>query len=107
MHKTAYPILLLTTLFWGGNAVAGKLAVGHVSPMFLTTARWGFALVILSMIGWPKLIADWPAVRRNAPYLMALGGVGFSIFNIALYTAVIYTTAINVSIEQAGMPMLI
>ena len=107
MHKTAYTLLLLTTLFWGGNAVAGKLAVGHVSPMFLTTARWGFALVILSMIGWPKLIADWPAVRRNAAYLMALGGVGFSIFNIALYTAVIYTTAINVSIEQAGMPMLI
>ncbi len=75
--------------------------------MLLTTARWGFALVILCMIGWPKLVADWPAVRRNAAYLMALGGVGFTIFNIALYSAVIYTTAINVSIEQAGIPMLI
>lgn len=107
MHKTAYPILLLTTLFWGGNAVAGKLAVGHVSPMLLTTARWGFALVILCMIGWPRLKADWPMVRRNALYLMALGGVGFAIFNIALYSAVVYTSAINVSIEQAGIPMLI
>jgi drug/metabolite transporter (DMT)-like permease len=107
MHKTAYPLLLLTTLFWGGNAVAGKLAVGHVSPMFLTTARWGFALVILCMIGWPRLMADWPKVRRNAVYLMALGAVGFSIFNIALYSAVVYTSAINVSIEQAGIPVLI
>jgi drug/metabolite transporter (DMT)-like permease len=107
MHKTAYPILLLTTLFWGGNAVAGKLAVGHVSPMLLTTARWGLALVILLIIGLPRLRADWPKVQRNALYLAALGGVGFSIFNIALYSAVAYTSAINVSIEQAGIPMLI
>jgi drug/metabolite transporter (DMT)-like permease len=107
MHKTAYPLLLLTTLFWGGNAVAGKLAVGHISPMLLTTARWGFALVVLCIIGWPRLKADWPTVRRNALYLLALGGAGFSIFNIALYSAVAYTSAINVSIEQAGIPMLI
>ena len=107
MHKTAYALLLLTALFWGGNAVAGKLAVGHVSPMLLTTARWGFAFLALSVIGWPRLMADWPKVRRNALYLMALGAVGFSIFNIALYSAVVYTSAINVSIEQAGIPMLI
>ena len=107
MHKTAYALLLLTALFWGGNAVAGKLAVGHVSPMLLTTARWGFAFLALCVIGWPRLMADWPKVRRNAVYLMALGAVGFSIFNIALYSAVVYTSAINVSIEQAGIPMLI
>ena len=107
MHKTAYVLLLLTTLFWGGNAVAGKLAVGHVSPMLLTTGRWGFAFLVLCIIGWPRLMTDWPKVRRNWLYLMALGAVGFSIFNIALYSAVVYTSAINVSIEQAGIPMLI
>ena len=107
MHKNAYLLLFLTTLFWGGNAIAGKLAVGHVSPMLLTTARWGFALTILCAIGWPRFMADWPKVRQNAFYLTALGAVGFSIFNIALYSAVIYTTAINVSIEQAAIPMLI
>ncbi len=107
MHKTAYVLLLLTTLFWGGNAVAGKLAVGHVSPMLLTTGRWGFAFLVLCIIGWPRLMTDWPTVRRNWLYLMALGAVGFAIFNIALYSAVVYTSAINVSIEQAGIPMLI
>ena len=45
MHRQAYAPAPLTTLFWGGNAVAGKLAVGHVSPMLLTAARWGIALV--------------------------------------------------------------
>ena len=41
-HRNAYVLLLLTTLFWGGNAVAGKLAVGHVSPMLLTGRAVGF-----------------------------------------------------------------
>ncbi len=107
MHKTAYALLLLTTFFWGGNAVAGKLAIGHVSPMLLTAGRWGLAFLVLCIIGWPRLMVDWPKVRQNAIYLMTLGAVGFSIFNIALYSAVIYTSAINVSIEQAGIPMLI
>ena len=107
MHRTAYLLLLSTTLFWGGNAVAGKLAVGHVSPMMLTALRWGGALVILAALGWPRLKADWPRVRRNLPLLTALGALGFTGFNIALYTALVHTTAINASIEQAGMPMLI
>lgn len=105
--RTAYILLLLTTLFWGGNAVAGKLAIGHVSPMLLTTARWLLAFVILAAIGWPRLMADWPVVRKRLLFLTVLSGAGFTIFNLALYSALLYTSAINVSIEQAGMPMLI
>lgn len=107
MNKTAYTLLLLTTIFWGGNAVAGKLAVGHVSPMLLTAARWGLAAAFLFAIGWRNFVADWPTIKRNAFYLAGLGFFGFTVFNIALYSAVLYTSAINVSIEQAGIPMLI
>ncbi|SFT43239.1 DMT family transporter [Mesorhizobium sp. YR577] len=107
MHRNAYLLLILTTLFWGGNAVAGKLAVGHISPMLLTTIRWGLAMTVLLFIGRARLKHDWPVVRRHLWLLTALGGLGFTVFNMALYTALIYTTAINASIEQAGMPMLI
>ncbi len=107
MNRQAYVFLLLTTLFWGGNAVAGKLAVGHVSPMLLTSARWGIAALGLALIGWRQLARDWSVVRHHLPALVGLGFVGFSAFNIALYSAVQYTTAVNVSIEQAGIPMLI
>lgn len=107
MHRTAYVILILTSLFWGGNAIAGKLAIGHVSPMLLTTLRWGVALLVLLAIGWRQLALDWPELRRKLLLLMLLGALGFSIFNVALYSALLYTTAINVSIEQAGMPMII
>jgi drug/metabolite transporter (DMT)-like permease len=106
-NRTAYILLLLTTLFWGGNAVAGKLAVGHVSPMLLNTARWGLALVILCIIGWPRLVADWPTVRQRATYLLVLGAIGFTGYNAALYSALPHTSAVNASIENAGIPMAI
>ena len=107
MLRNAYVLLLLTTLFWGGNAVAGKLAVDHLSPMLLTTIRWGMAAIIMAMIGMPQLVRDWEVVKKNLLLLFALGAVGFTLFNAIFYTAVHFTSAINVSIEQAGMPMLI
>lgn len=105
--RTAYLLLLLTALFWGGNAIAGKLAIGHVSPMVLAAGRWWLAFAILLAIGWPRLAADWPRLRKRWLLLVALGFLGFTVFNVALYTALLFTTAINTSIEQAGMPMLI
>jgi len=107
MHQRAYIYLLLTTLFWGGNAIAGKLAIGHISPMLLTAGRWGLAFVILLIIGWQNVKADLPVIRKHWLLLTLLGTFGFTIFNVALYTALTLTTAINVSIEQAGIPMLI
>ncbi len=106
-HRSAYVLLFLTTIFWAGNVVIGKLALGHVSPMILNAARWGLALVVLAATGWSRLMADWPRIRPRLLYLFVLGAVGFSGFNIALYSAVVYTSGVNVSIEQAAIPLLI
>ncbi|MBZ9848419.1 DMT family transporter [Mesorhizobium sp. CA14] len=107
MHRAAYLFLLSTMLLWGGNSVAGKLAVGHVSPMTLVFLRWVMAVMILLPIGWRTLREDWPKVRRNWKLLAGLGACGFTIFNVIFYTALNYTTAINVSIEQAAIPIVI
>jgi drug/metabolite transporter (DMT)-like permease len=103
----AYLYLVLATLCWGGNAVAGKLAVGHISPMMLTFWRWLFAVVVIFVISVPQLVRDWPVARKHLPTLAFFGVIGFATFNATLYTALKYTTAINVTIEQAAIPMLI
>ena len=97
MHKKAYLLLLATTLFWAGNAIAGKLAVGHVSPMLLNTARWGFMLAILLVVGVKHLARDWPVIRRHWWFLLFTGAVGFTGFSVAMYSALVYTSATNVS----------
>ncbi len=107
MYRSAYLYLVIATLCWGGNAVAGKLAIGHISPMMLTFWRWGFATTIICAISVPQLVRDWPVVKKNLPILIFLGLVGYVVFNGALYTAVNYTTAINVTVEQVAIPMFI
>src|SRR5215211_5148791 len=44
-----YLLLTLTMLMWGGNAVAGRLAVGEVSPMALTGLRWVAQVAVLGV----------------------------------------------------------
>ena len=107
MILRAYLFLTITALSWGGNAVAGKLAVGHISPMLLTSVRWGIAFAILMCFALPQVRRDLKVIRANLALLVGYGMVGFAGFNFALYSALQYTTAINVAIEQAGMPMLI
>ncbi|MEM0898534.1 MAG: DMT family transporter [Pseudomonadota bacterium] len=100
-------LLFFTTLFWSGNAIAGKLAVEHVSPMTLTLLRWVMAFAIMVVIGGPQLKKDWQRVKPALPVLLSYGIVGFAGFNIALYSALNYTSAINVTIEQGAIPLLI
>ncbi|KQR75799.1 hypothetical protein ASG25_14140 [Rhizobium sp. Leaf384] len=107
MNIQAYLILALTTFIWGGNSVAGKIAVGHVSPMLLTGMRWTIACGLLLAIAIPPLRKDWPLIRRHALLLFSYGAVGFTAFNAALYSALQYTSAINAVIEQAAIPMVI
>lgn len=107
MSSKAYLVLVIATLCWGGNAVAGKMAVAHVSPMVLTFLRWTLAVAAITAISVPQLIRDWPLVRNRLPYFFALGAVGYTCFNAALYTALKYTSAINVAVIQAGIPMVI
>ncbi len=107
LFSNAYLLLVLTMLFWGGNAVAGKFAAGSIPPLTLTSLRWIFTAAILYVLARPYLAEAWPVLKARWLYLFAVGTTGFTIFNFALYGALNYTTAINVAIEQSGMPMVI
>lgn len=102
-----YLLLVATALFWAGNAIAGKMAAGHVSPMLLTLMRWTAAVLIIAPFAWPDLRREWPALRPHLGLMFCLGAVGFGAFNALLYLSLNYTTAINVTIEQSAMPLVV
>lgn len=105
--KNAYLLLLITMIFWAGNAVAGRFAVGEVSPLCLTWLRWTFGAAVLLTMARHHLKRDWPVLRQHLLYIVLMGASGFAIFNAFLYSALVHTTAINATIVQAGMPMII
>lgn len=107
MIARAYFFLATTAFLWAGNAVAGKLAVGHVSPFLLVALRWVVASSVIVVIGHRHIARDWPEIRRHLPMLATMGAIGFTVFNILFYTAARYTSAINIVIIQAGMPLVI
>ena len=100
-------LLILTTLIWGSNAVAARLAVGQVSPMMLTTARWAIACVALWAVARGAVRAHWPALRPRWRYLVLMGGGGFTAFNALFYAAAHHTSAVNLSLIQGVIPMLV
>ncbi|MAK55765.1 MAG: EamA family transporter [Pusillimonas sp.] len=103
----AYVLLGLATLFWAANSIAGKFAVGHVSPMVIVTIRWASVMIALYVFKKDQILADWSVIRARLPFLLFLGAIGFTGFSVALYYALIYTTAVNASIMQGGTPLFV
>ena len=60
-------LALLTTLMWAGNGVAGRLAVGEISPMALTCLRWVVVVVILGNLMRRQVAAEWPELAPRWP----------------------------------------
>ena len=105
--RNPFLMLTLVAVFWGGNAIAGKLAVGHVSPMLLTTLRWLFAVTFIAPFALQNVRSQWPIIRNHLGTLFLFGAFGFAGFNALFYYALNYTTAINVTIEQSIMPLIV
>ncbi|PJI98819.1 putative membrane protein [Acidovorax sp. 69] len=100
-------LLIVTTLIWGSNAVAARLAVGHVSPMMLTTARWSIACIALWFVARQQVAQHLPALRGRWTYLALMGVSGFTAFNALFYAAAHHTTAVNLALIQGMIPVLV
>lgn len=103
----AYLLLTLTTLFWAGNAVASRLAVGEIAPMALTSLRWVLVCAILPYLMRNGLRQHWPALRASWLKVVLLGTLGFTVFNAMMYVAAYSTTAINIGILQGAIPVFV
>ncbi|MEM9724199.1 MAG: DMT family transporter [Pseudomonadota bacterium] len=100
-------LLVLATLFWASNAIAGQLAVGEVSPMVLTFLRWSLVSVGLWALFWRDAAPTWPVARRHAGRIIAMAAVGFAGFNALFYAASTATTAINIGVLQGSTPAFV
>ena len=103
------PLLLLslTTLFWSGNAIAGRLAIGEVSPLAVVFLRWIAVSVLMLTLYGRQTRAEWPLLTKHLPMIIVMGICGFTAFNSLFYIAAHETTAVNLGIIQGAMPMFV
>ena len=102
-----YLLLSLTSLFWAGNAIIGRAAAGHFPPVTLSFLRWACAFLVILPFAWRHLIADRKVIRRHLPLMVAISIIGISTFNTLQYTALQYTTAINILLLQSTGPLFV
>lgn len=102
-----YLLLCLTTIGWAGNAVAGRLAVGHISPMVVVTLRWLVVVLLLGALAGRALRAEWRSIAPHWLYIFCMGALGYTVFNAIFYWSAHYTTAVNMGVIQGVTPALV
>ncbi len=107
LFNSPYLLLTIAPLSWGGNAVAGRMAADNWFPFTFTSIRWALVVLVLLPFVYKQVWQERKVLISSAPVLFALGGLGLGMFNMGMYLALNYTSAINVSVEQASMPMAI
>jgi drug/metabolite transporter (DMT)-like permease len=102
-----YLLLLITALFWAGNAIVGRLAAGHIPPVTLSFLRWSLAFLTILPFAWKHLRRDWPAIRARLGTLIFLSVIGISSFNTMQYWALEHTQALNTLLLQSAGPLFV
>ena len=72
----AYLLLVAGTWGWGCNVIFGKLAVGHIMPMQLVTARWLGVTLLLLLFARKHIARDWPVLRHRLLFVTLMGSAG-------------------------------
>jgi drug/metabolite transporter (DMT)-like permease len=97
---------LLTVLIWSGNVIVTEAAAGVISPGSISFYRWFLAFVVLlPFVG----KAAWQGRAILARYwwkLACLGALGMVIYQSLAYEAAKTTTAVNMGVMLALMPLL-
>ncbi len=105
LYSNAYPLLAMTMLFWGGNAIAARLAVGEISPMVLTAGRWFVVVIFIALFLRREVQEVLPVLRERWRFALMMGTFGYTVFNAMMYVAGHYTTAVNITLLQGAIPI--
>lgn len=100
-------LLTLPPLLWAGNAVVGRMAVGHVPPLALNALRWVVATLMLLPLGW-RVLASGRAradIAGRWRELALLGLLGVGAYNALQYLALTTSTPLNVTLIAASSPL--
>ena len=100
-------LLGLCGIFWAGNAISSRLAVGEITPLTLVFLRWVLVLSVLWPVYGSQVRAHWPEIKPRLTSVILMGTLGFTAFNVLFYLAGHYTTALNIGILQGAMPMFV
>ena len=97
---------LATVLIWSGNMTINQLSVGAIAPSSIAFLRWLLALAVMTPFVLPAVLRHREEIRRQWPKLALLGLLGMGLWQGLAYVAAETTTATNMGILAAMVPLL-
>jgi len=107
LYGNAYLLLALAGLCWSGNHILGRAIAGQVPPFAVACVRYFLAALILYPFARAHLAQDWPAIRARLGLMVFLSVIGGGLFAASQYLGLQLTTAMNVSVMNSLVPVLI
>jgi drug/metabolite transporter (DMT)-like permease len=105
-NKKIYILMVLSTVFWAGAFIAGKLSVPYIPAFTLTFLRFSVATLILYFVLRYNGENKYKLTKEDIPVFLFTGLVGMFGYHVFFFTALKYTTAISSSIIGATNPII-
>ncbi|MBM7616065.1 DMT family transporter [Alkaliphilus hydrothermalis] len=105
-HYKTIALMTLSSIFWAGAFIGGKLAVKEFPPFSLTFLRFFFASIMIFVVMVKYEKRDWRLKKEDYPVMILLGLIGMVGYHILFFMALKYTTAVNASMIAATNPLL-
>lgn len=106
-YDNPWLLIALTCVFWAGNVVAARVAIGEISPMLLVCGRWCIASVVLIAFARRPFLEDWPSLAPHWLRVFTMGCCGFTVFHAVYYVSAYFTTGVNLAIIQGVSPVFV
>lgn len=97
---------LATVIIWSGNMTINQLTVGTIAPSSIAFLRWLLALLVMTPFVLPATLKHLPEIKRHWPKFAVLGLLGMGLWQGLGYIAAETTTATNMGILAAMVPLL-
>ena len=105
---SGYLLLVLAVLLWAGNSIVGRASAGEaIPPMGLNFWRWTVAFIVFTLFFGRRTWAQRAEIRAHWKFLTVFSLVSIVGFNAAFYTALHKTTALQASLIQSILPVLV
>lgn len=97
---------LFSVMIWSGNVIVSRAAAVVIAPTSMTLYRWVLAFAILTPFVARAVWRKRAYIVANAWRLALLGALGMAMYQGLAYQAARLTTAVNMGVIVATMPLL-
>ena len=104
-QKWAFVLPLIAVLIWSLNIAVTRYVADYISPVSISFYRWFVAFLILTPFMLPKVWKQRSVIGKDLGKLAVLSAFGMVLYQGLSYTAAHYTTATNMGIVNAFVPV--